>query len=57
MHRLRFAKVVGPALARWQLRNPLTVSMYPPETDIHPLWAIWKAARQLDNKIHWDELH
>jgi 5-methylcytosine-specific restriction protein B len=55
-NRLRIARVVGPALARWQLRNPLTAELYPPDTDIHPLWAIWKAARRLDNKIHWDEL-
>lgn len=55
-NRLRIARVIGPALARWQLRNPLTASLYAPETDIHPLWAIWKAVRQLDNQIHWDEL-
>jgi 5-methylcytosine-specific restriction protein B len=55
-NRLRIARVVGPALARWQLRNPLTAALYPSDTDVHPLWAIWKAARQLDNKIHWDEL-
>lgn len=56
VNRLRIARVVGPALARWQLRNPLTGTLYPPDTDIHPLWAIWKAVRQLDNKIHWDEI-
>ncbi len=55
-NRLRIARVVGPALARWQLRNPLTAMLYPSDTDIHPLWAIWQAVRQLDNKIHWDEL-
>ena len=55
-NRLRLARIVGPALARYQLRTPLTVGLYPDDTDIHPLWAIWKAARELDNKIHWDEL-
>jgi hypothetical protein len=55
-NRLRIARVVGPALARWQLRNPLTANLYAPGADIHPLWAIWKATRQLDNKLHWDEL-
>jgi 5-methylcytosine-specific restriction protein B len=55
-NRLRLARIIGPALARFQLRTPLTVNLYPGDTDIHPLWAIWKTARELDNKIHWDEL-
>lgn len=56
VNRIRIARVVGPALARYQLRTPLTLDRYPPKTDIHPLWAIWRAARKLDNRIHWDEL-
>lgn len=55
-NRLKVARVIGPALARYQLRNPLNESRYDKSTDIHPLWAIWKAVRALDNKIHWDEL-
>ncbi len=55
-NRVRMARVVGPALARYQLRTPLTRAQYAPDTDIHPLWAIWRAVRSLGNKIHWDEL-
>lgn len=54
--RWRLARLVAPALARYQLRNPLTKDEYPPDADIHPLWAIWKVMRSLDNKLHWDEL-
>lgn len=54
--RIRIARVVGPALARYQLRNPLTKDRYDVATDIHPVWAIWQAVRSLDNRIHWDEL-
>jgi hypothetical protein len=55
-NRIKIARVVGPALARYQLRTPLNASRYSPDVDIHPLWAIWKSARVLDGKIHWDEL-
>lgn len=55
-NRLRIARIVGPALARCQLRTPRTAHIYPTDTNIHPLWAIWKAARELDGKLHWDEL-
>lgn len=54
--RWKLARLVAPALARYQLNNPLTKDVYPPDTDIHPLWAIWRAMRSLDNKLHWDEL-
>jgi hypothetical protein len=54
--RIKVARVVGPALARYQLRTPLNANRYAAAVDIHPLWAIWKAARSLDDRIHWDEL-
>jgi 5-methylcytosine-specific restriction protein B len=54
--RWKLARLVAPSLARYQLHNPLTKDLYPPDTDIHPLWAIWRAMRALDNKLHWDEL-
>jgi 5-methylcytosine-specific restriction protein B len=53
--RWKLARLVAPALARYQLRNPLTLNDYPPDTDIHPLWALWRVMRSLDNKLHWDE--
>jgi hypothetical protein len=55
-NRVKVARVVGPALARYQLRTPFNANRYADDVDIHPLWAIWKAARSLDGKIHWDEL-
>lgn len=55
-NRIKVARVVGPALGRYQLRTPLNVNRYAADVDIHPLWAIWKAARSLDDRIHWDEL-
>lgn len=53
--RWRLARLVGPALARYQLANPLAAE-YPVGTDIHPLWAIWRAMRALGNRLHWDEM-
>lgn len=54
--RRRLARLVIGGLARYQLRNPTTADLYPPGTDIHPLWAIWKTMRGLDNKVHWEEV-
>ncbi|MDT7846305.1 McrB family protein [Streptomyces justiciae] len=55
-YRSQLAHMVAPALARYQLANPLTRDTYPPETDIRPLLAIWRIMRKLDNKLHWEEL-
>lgn len=52
----RLARLVAPALARYQLASPITSAKYPPDTDIRPLMAIWRAMRALDNKLHWEEL-
>ena len=56
VNRIKIARIVGPALARYQLRTPLNAKRYAENVDIHPLWAIWKTARDLDGRIHWDEL-
>jgi hypothetical protein len=53
--RWRIARGVIGCLARYMLRNPLTESEYAADVDIFPLWAIWRAMRSLDNKIHWEE--
>lgn len=50
------ALTVAPALARYQLANPSAGAEYPAGSDIRPLLAIWRAMRQLDNKLHWEEL-
>lgn len=44
-------------LRKFQLKNPADPDEYPEDADIHPYWAIWKAAIELDGKIHWDELN
>ena len=47
-------------LRKYQLLNPADITetdTYPPDTDCHPYWAIWKAAAALDGKLHWDELN
>jgi 5-methylcytosine-specific restriction protein B len=54
--RWKLARLAVSTLARYQLRNPKTADRYPKDADIHPLWAIWKAMRELDDKIHWEEI-
>ncbi len=47
-------------LRKYQLRNPADrtgADDYPEDADLHPYWAIWKAAVELDGKLHWDELN
>jgi len=48
--------LIGPVLARYQLRSPATSNAYDQDTDIHPLWAILKATRELEGRIHWEEV-
>jgi 5-methylcytosine-specific restriction protein B len=51
----QLARLMAPVLVRYELANPFSTE-YPPGTDIRPLRAMWKAARALDNKLHWEEL-
>ena len=44
-------------LNRHVLHNPLTTADYPSDADLHPYRAIWRTARALDNRIHWQELN
>ena len=44
-------------LSRHTLRNPTVSAAYPPETDVHPYRAIWRACRALDDRLHWEELN
>ena len=57
--RQRIAEAAIRVLAKYQLRNPVDdpKGNYPADTDLHPYWAIWKAAAELDWKLHWDELN
>lgn len=49
-------------LGRYPLLNPLEGpeggdGPYPADSDLLPFRAIWTAARQLDNRLHWQELN
>jgi hypothetical protein len=50
-------------LGRYPLLNPLEGpkgggdGQYPPDSDLLPFRAIWRMARELDNKLHWQELN
>lgn len=55
-YRRQIAQLAVRPLARYQLSSPISPSNYPPGTDIHPLRAIWVTMRQLDDKLHWEEL-
>jgi AAA domain (dynein-related subfamily) len=54
--RWKLARLGAVLVSRYQLRNPATAKEYPDDTDIFPLWAILKAMRALDDKIHWEEV-
>ena len=44
-------------LSRYQLRNPFDTDPLPDNCDILPAICIWKAMRQLENKIHPEEIN
>ncbi|WP_409264957.1 AAA family ATPase, partial [Pseudomonas sp. KCJK9000] len=59
-YRRLLAKQAISVLRKYQLRNPADIldgGRYPDHCDIHPYWALWKAAIELDGKLHWDELN
>ncbi|WP_175890337.1 McrB family protein [Burkholderia cepacia] len=58
--RRRLATSAISVLRKYQLQNPADISgadTYPQGTDLHPYWAIWKAAVELGGRLHWDELN
>ena len=44
-------------LSRYQLRNPVDGADLPISCDILPCVCIWRAMRELDNKIHYEEMN
>jgi 5-methylcytosine-specific restriction enzyme B len=46
-------------LSKYQLKNPADDphDRYPAGCDVFPYWCIWKAADELDGKLHWDEVN
>lgn len=55
MKRIVAQEAVG-ILNRYQFNNPVERAL-PDGCDIHPYWAVLRAASQLDWKIHWDEVN
>lgn len=58
--RRAIARKAVHVLRKYQLLNPADktgTEDYPSDTNLHPYWAIWKAAVELDGKLHWDELN
>jgi hypothetical protein len=51
------AKLAVDILSRHTLRNPLDTASYPEDSDVKPYVLIWRAMRQLDNKLHWEEMN
>ncbi|WP_169747605.1 AAA family ATPase [Demequina iriomotensis] len=58
LQRRELAATMLPVLVRHRLDSPIrqNETSYPAGTDIRPYFAILKAARSLDNKIHWQEV-
>ncbi|MBY5473596.1 hypothetical protein HFO86_25730 [Rhizobium leguminosarum] len=50
------ATEVATMLVRYQFDNPIEQSL-PPGCDVHPYYAVLRAASELDGRIHWDELN
>ena len=44
-------------LSKYQLRNPIDGPELPESCDVLPCVCIWKAMRQLDNKINYEEMN
>jgi hypothetical protein len=54
--RRELAGLVLPVLGRHLLASPVSDGQYPEGTDIRPYRAILAATRQLDGRIHWQEV-
>lgn len=55
-YRLLLAREVLQVLWRYQFNNPFEKS-FPAEADIHPYYAVIRAAAELDWRLHWDEVN
>ncbi len=53
----RVAELASHVLVRHLLSNPMDAGEYPPDSDLHPYRFIWRAMRQLDDKLHWEEMN
>jgi hypothetical protein len=51
------AKLAVSVLNRQALRNPLDGVNYPEDANVRPFRLIWKAMRQLDDRLHWEEVN
>lgn len=58
--RRKLARAALQTLRKFQLNNPSDVTAterYPDTCDIHPYWAVLRAAVKLGGRLHWDELN
>jgi hypothetical protein len=53
----KLAALAVKTLGRQLLRNPLETAKYPEGTDIMPFRFIWNAMRQLENRLHPEEMN
>lgn len=53
----RLRKTAIDILSRYQLRNPVDADPLPDTCDVLPAIVIWKAMRELDNKLHPEEIN
>jgi MoxR-like ATPase len=52
------ARLGAEVLDRTLLKNPIETSPdVASNADLHPMRAIWRTMRSLDNKLHWEELN
>lgn len=57
--RLSVAGMALRVLSKYQLKNPADdpQNRYPADCDVFPYWCIWKAADELEGRVHWDEVN
>ena len=51
------AKLAVEMLSKYTLRNPIDFGNYPQDADLKLFRFIWRAMRQLDGKLHWEEMN
>jgi len=53
----QLARLAVDVLVRHRLRNPLEAAAYPQDSDLHPYRFVWRAMRDLDGRLHWEEMN
>lgn len=53
----RLAQIGVELLSRNLLQNPIEAGNYPADSDLHPYRFVWRAMRELDDRLHWEEMN